>query len=295
MEANTQYPENVWAGIINSQIIGQYFFDGTLTGARYLDFLQNFLVPELTILFPDDATPMKLIKIFGFSGGNLKWKVYFNRPNNVEDLKDIIRQDINQIIPETIQNVLEEFQQRLHYCQEATGAHGPVPRDNETGNVAPDLATLRRRDFNGKGDSPLLDGNGSSHLAGHHAVSGLHGAGHGVAGARAEGRAGGACRSRGRAAAARNAGSGCRPARPAPGRRRRAAPTSRAGRRAGPPPTGSRRGPPGPGPLYGGPALLGGGGGKLFCGGPGPGVDEPDGAGDAVYCGVVEPGGGPPW
>ncbi|KAJ8961843.1 hypothetical protein NQ318_021460 [Aromia moschata] len=45
MEANTQYPEkvNVWAGIINSQIIGPYFFDGTLTGARYLDFLQNFL------------------------------------------------------------------------------------------------------------------------------------------------------------------------------------------------------------------------------------------------------------
>ncbi|KAJ8945749.1 hypothetical protein NQ318_012071, partial [Aromia moschata] len=49
MEANTQYPEkvNVWAGIINSQIIGPYFFDCTLTGARYLDFLQNFLVPEL--------------------------------------------------------------------------------------------------------------------------------------------------------------------------------------------------------------------------------------------------------
>ncbi|KAJ8961167.1 hypothetical protein NQ318_008848 [Aromia moschata] len=45
MEANTQYTEkvNVWAGIINSQIMGPYFFDGTLTGARYLDFLQYFL------------------------------------------------------------------------------------------------------------------------------------------------------------------------------------------------------------------------------------------------------------
>ncbi|KAJ8944257.1 hypothetical protein NQ318_013669 [Aromia moschata] len=44
-QSGTQYPEkvNVWAGIINSQIIGSYFFDGTLTGARYLDFLQNFL------------------------------------------------------------------------------------------------------------------------------------------------------------------------------------------------------------------------------------------------------------
>ncbi|KAJ8947590.1 hypothetical protein NQ318_010102 [Aromia moschata] len=51
IEANTQYPEkvNVWAGIINSQIIGPYFFHGTLTGARYLDFLQNFLVPETNL------------------------------------------------------------------------------------------------------------------------------------------------------------------------------------------------------------------------------------------------------
>ncbi|KAJ8962089.1 hypothetical protein NQ318_018041 [Aromia moschata] len=45
LEVNTQYPEkvNVWAGILNSQIIGPYLFDDTLTGARYLDFLQNFL------------------------------------------------------------------------------------------------------------------------------------------------------------------------------------------------------------------------------------------------------------
>ncbi|KAJ8935258.1 hypothetical protein NQ318_007068 [Aromia moschata] len=52
MEANTQYPEkvNVWAGIVNSQIIRLYFFDGTLTGSRYLDFLQNFLVLELRMI-----------------------------------------------------------------------------------------------------------------------------------------------------------------------------------------------------------------------------------------------------
>ncbi|KAJ8955691.1 hypothetical protein NQ318_008562, partial [Aromia moschata] len=62
MEANTQYPEkvNVWAGILNSQITGPYFFDGTLTGARYLDLLQHFLVPELRILFPDDDNPNEI-------------------------------------------------------------------------------------------------------------------------------------------------------------------------------------------------------------------------------------------
>lgn len=31
-----------------------------------------------------------------------------------------------------------------------------------------------------------------------------------------------------------------------------------------------------------------------FCGGAGPGVEDPEGAGDAVYCGVFDPGGGPP-
>lgn len=64
--------------------------------------------------------------------------------------------------------------------------------------------------------------------------------------------------------------------------------------KGGPPADGE---PNGPGPLNGGPALFGGGGKPTLptdCGGPGPGVDEPDGAGDAVYWGVVEPGGGPP-
>lgn len=54
-ECHTQYPEklNVWAGIIHNKIIGPYFFDGTLTGPRYLEFLQSFLIPELIRLFPN--------------------------------------------------------------------------------------------------------------------------------------------------------------------------------------------------------------------------------------------------
>lgn len=46
---------------------------------------------------------------------------------------------------------------------------------------------------------------------------------------------------------------------------------------------------------------MGGAPGKLDpCGGAGPGVDDPDGAGEAVYCGVFDPGGpasvaGLPW
>lgn len=40
---------NVWCGIINGQIIGPHFFEGSLTGVGYLDFLQN----ELPILLED--------------------------------------------------------------------------------------------------------------------------------------------------------------------------------------------------------------------------------------------------
>lgn len=37
---------NVWCGLFNHSVIGPYFFDGTLTGVRYLDFLENIL-PDL--------------------------------------------------------------------------------------------------------------------------------------------------------------------------------------------------------------------------------------------------------
>lgn len=37
---------NVWCGLFNGRLIGPYFYEGTLTGQRYLDFLQNTL-PEL--------------------------------------------------------------------------------------------------------------------------------------------------------------------------------------------------------------------------------------------------------
>lgn len=37
---------NVWCGLFNGRLIGPYFYDGTLTGERYLNFLQNIL-PDL--------------------------------------------------------------------------------------------------------------------------------------------------------------------------------------------------------------------------------------------------------
>lgn len=170
MEANTQYPRkvNVWAGIINNRIIGPYFFNETLNGEGYLEFSDNFLVPTLKRLFPDNDNPNQIDRniwyqqdgapphfavevreylngVFPnrwigrrgaiewparspdmtpldyFLWGYLKSKVYVNRPNNIESLKIRIREEIELITPETIQDVVDNFQQRLYYCQETNG------------------------------------------------------------------------------------------------------------------------------------------------------------------------------
>lgn len=42
---------NVWCGLFNGRIIGPYFFEGTLTGERYLEFLQRD-IPELMAAIP---------------------------------------------------------------------------------------------------------------------------------------------------------------------------------------------------------------------------------------------------
>ncbi|KAJ8959187.1 hypothetical protein NQ318_022448 [Aromia moschata] len=55
MEYHTQRPKkvNVWCGIVDGRILGPYFFDVHLTGASYLDFLRDDLIPELITLYPD--------------------------------------------------------------------------------------------------------------------------------------------------------------------------------------------------------------------------------------------------
>lgn len=162
-EYGTQYPEkvNVWAGIIGDRIIGPYFFEETLTGARYLEFLQNFLLPELNRLFPntndlwlqqdgapphyallvrnylDNVFPNRWIGRRGtiewpprspdltpldfFLWGYLKSKVYQNKPQNINELKERIRIQVAQITPEVLENVREEFAARLSHCILAEG------------------------------------------------------------------------------------------------------------------------------------------------------------------------------
>ncbi|XP_025264144.1 uncharacterized protein LOC112637804 [Camponotus floridanus] len=48
-ENNTQYPEklNVWAGILNDQIIGPFLIEGNLNSEQYEDMLRNEIVPRI--------------------------------------------------------------------------------------------------------------------------------------------------------------------------------------------------------------------------------------------------------
>lgn len=162
-EHHTQYPQkvNVWAGIVGNTIIGPYFFEESLTGPRYLQFLQEFLLPTLNRLFPnrndlwfqqDGAPPHYAIAVRNYLNvcfrdrwigrrGSIEWpprspdltpldfflwgytksKVYVNRPESLEDLKERIRVEISQITPETIAKVQEEFVSRLSHCIIAEG------------------------------------------------------------------------------------------------------------------------------------------------------------------------------
>lgn len=46
----TQDPQkvNVWAGLLKDHIIGPFFIDGTLAGTKYLELLQEQIVPDIT-------------------------------------------------------------------------------------------------------------------------------------------------------------------------------------------------------------------------------------------------------
>lgn len=48
-ELRTQYPQklNVWGGILGEHVIGPFFIEGNLSGRKYLNLLQQQIVPEI--------------------------------------------------------------------------------------------------------------------------------------------------------------------------------------------------------------------------------------------------------
>lgn len=55
LEARTQYPQklNVWAGVLNNTLIGQFFIDGNLNAVKYEDMLRHEILPAIRRIVGD--------------------------------------------------------------------------------------------------------------------------------------------------------------------------------------------------------------------------------------------------
>ena len=58
-----------------------------------------------------------------FLWGYLKSSVYKDRPNNIDELKDRIKQGTRSVTTAMIENVQQEFINRLAHCQAVNGQH----------------------------------------------------------------------------------------------------------------------------------------------------------------------------
>lgn len=133
----------------------------TINSERYIHMLETFLWPELQrrrqnhLWFQQDGAtahtsrqtrmvlqnmfPGHLISRFGditwpsnspdltapdfFLWGYLKQKVYARRPQTLQDLKLYISEEIQNVNPELLGRVMENFKKRLQYCIDSQGGH----------------------------------------------------------------------------------------------------------------------------------------------------------------------------
>ena len=152
----------VWAGVAEFGIIGPYFFEGTVNTERYVELIENFVVPELkrkrkysSAWFQQDGatchtstvTLNVLKKHFKdriisrgtsilwpprspdlsvcdfFLWGYLKSRVYINKPRDLEQLSANIRSEITNIPHPMLKKVFVNFVKRLEECKKLDGAH----------------------------------------------------------------------------------------------------------------------------------------------------------------------------
>lgn len=135
----------------------------TVNSARYVAMIRDFLIPELRrhriplrrVWFQQDGAtahtsrasmaqlrgffPGKLISLRGdiewparspdlspcdfYLWGYLKGRVYVDRPNNLNQLKENIRREIREIPRQTLERVMTNFSRRLVQCRENGGHH----------------------------------------------------------------------------------------------------------------------------------------------------------------------------
>ena len=78
----------------------------------------NFLTNRIFKFFNRSSASLTSI-LWGY----LKSKVYSNRPQSIEELKDAIRQEIASIPHEMIRRVIDNFRERLQQCVDNNGSH----------------------------------------------------------------------------------------------------------------------------------------------------------------------------
>lgn len=156
----------VWCGVTTSGIIGPYFFEldnqtVTVTSDRYVDMLQNFLMPEVrrlglnNVMFQQDGAtahtalqsmntvreffPGRVISRFGdiqwparspdlsapdfYLWGYLKSRVYRDKPRTLQELKLAIEREVRDINRDVLQRVMLNFVTRLRLCINSHGNH----------------------------------------------------------------------------------------------------------------------------------------------------------------------------
>lgn len=150
----------VWCGLSSEGIVGPFFFDPTLTGAMYLDFLRNVVLERAREMFvgddfffqQDGAPPHyhrdviallnetmpgrwigrrgsveypprspDLTPLDFFLWGYLKDKVYKRKPKTIEELKTAIKQECLQVPYHLFRSVCDSVKQRCEKCLQENG------------------------------------------------------------------------------------------------------------------------------------------------------------------------------
>jgi len=162
MDYQHRWSINVWGGIVGEHVVGPYFFNGHLTGERYLEFLTNDL-PVLLLNLPpiqnmwlqQDGAPAHfsrqvraflnntyenlwigrggpvgwparspdLTKLDFFLWGYVKDLVYKERPTTEENMRQRIIDAFAKITPAMLRDVERSFQTRIDRCLEKNGRH----------------------------------------------------------------------------------------------------------------------------------------------------------------------------
>lgn len=154
--AQVRWSVNVWCGILNNTLIEPYFYDGTLSGQRYLEFLENILpllmecIPlqiRKTMWIQQDGAPAHNAKVVidylnqhfpqSWLGtrGPLEWPprspdltpldffLWGYLKNNVYSEQSTSLNDLKERITKACKTVTSSILERYEKCTENNGGH----------------------------------------------------------------------------------------------------------------------------------------------------------------------------